>query len=165
MKHQILKKKYNVMTIIIPRHIERTQKISSDLKKMGLKVQIKNENENIDNSSDIILVNYYGSVSKYLKKFKQVFIGKSLLKKLKKDGGQNPIDAAKIGCNIFHGPFVSNFKEIYSYLDDQNFSKEIDKKNKLADELMKSFSANSKARIQKENACHMKKSFSPQELR
>ena len=128
MVHQILKKKYNVMTIIIPRHIERTQKISSDLKKMGLKVQIKNENENIDNSSDIILVNYYGSVSKYLKKFKQVFIGKSLLKKLKKDGGQNPIDAAKIGCNIFHGPFVSNFKEIYSYLDDQNFSKEIDKK-------------------------------------
>ena len=99
------------MTIIIPRHIERTRKIFFDLEKMGLKVQIKNENENINNSADIVLVNYYGSVLGYIKKIKQVFIGKSILKKLKKDGGQNPIDAAKIGCNIFHGPFVSNFRE------------------------------------------------------
>ncbi len=150
--HQIIKKTYNnIMTIIIPRHIERTEKIFFDLKKMGLKVQIKNENENIDNDSDIVLVNYYGSVSKYLKKFRQVFIGKSLLKKLQKDGGQNPIDAAKIGCNIFHGPFVSNFKEIYDYLDDQKFSQEIYESNELAEKLIKNFSIKEETKNEKQD--------------
>ena len=42
--------------------------------------------------------------------------GKSLVKKLIKVGGQNPIEAGKMGCYIFHGPFVSNFAEIYHYL-------------------------------------------------
>ena len=32
-------------------------------------------------------------------------------------GGQNPIDAAKMGCRIFHGPYVYNFQEIYDYLN------------------------------------------------
>ncbi len=150
--HQIIKKRHeDIMTIIIPRHVERTQKIFFHLKKMGLKVQIKNENENIDNNSDIVLVNYYGSVLKYLKKFKQVFIGKSLLEKFKKDGGQNPIDAAKIGCNIFHGPFVSNFREIYDYLDDQKFSQKICETDELAENLIKNFSIKQEVKNEKQD--------------
>ena len=39
-----------------------------------------------------------------MKNFKQIFIGKSLIKKLKKDGGQNPIDAAKMGALFFMDP-------------------------------------------------------------
>ena len=49
---------------------------------MGLKTQIKNENDDIDESSEIILINYYGSVFKYYENIKQIFIGKSLLKKI-----------------------------------------------------------------------------------
>ena len=92
---------------------------------MGLKVQIKNENQPFDKSAEIILVNYFGSVKKYLNSFKQVFIGKSFLKKLKKVGGQNPIDAVKFGCSVYHGPYVSNFKEIYKHLDTNKFSYEV----------------------------------------
>ena len=32
-------------------------------------------------------------------------------------GGQNPIEAAKLGAAILHGPHVWNFSEIYSALD------------------------------------------------
>ena len=39
-----------------------------------------------------------------------------MLKKLESVGGQNPIDAAKMGCRIFHGPYVYNFQEIYALL-------------------------------------------------
>ena len=42
-----------------------------------------------------------------------VFIGKSILQSLEKVGGQNPLEAAHQGCKIYHGPFVSNFKEIF----------------------------------------------------
>ena len=150
--HQILKKTYkNLLTIIIPRHIHRTEKIRLNLKKMGLKVQIKNQNNKIDESCEIILVNYYGSVLKYLSKFKQVFIGKSILKKLEKDGGQNPIDAAKMGCYIFHGPYVSNFQEIYEYLDNKNISEKIENHNKLAERLDRNLKSNyEQSKIQKD---------------
>ena len=33
-------------------------------------------------------------------------------------GGQSPIEAAKFGCKIYHGPFVYNFKEIYEILNE-----------------------------------------------
>ena len=47
--HSIIKKsESNILTIIIPRHINRIKKISLNLKKMGFKVQIKNENDLID---------------------------------------------------------------------------------------------------------------------
>ena len=141
--HQILKKYYkNVKTIIIPRHINRINKILLNLNKMGLRTQIKNENDNIDENSEIVLINYYGAVFKYYKNFKQIFIGKSLMKKLENDSGQNPIDAARMGCFIFHGPYVSNFREIYEFLDSENISSSIDDKNVLAKKLINNFNLN-----------------------
>ena len=47
-------------------------------------------------------------------------------------GGQNPIDAAKLGCKIYHGPYVYNFKEIYELLKQKNISKEIKDYNDLS---------------------------------
>ena len=141
--HQVLKKSNDkILTIIIPRHINNTKKIYLNLKNMGLKVQIKNEKDTIDKSAEIILVNYYGAVTKYLKSIKQIFFGKSLLKKLEKVGGQNPIDAAKIGCSIFHGPYVYNFNEIYKYLNTQNISEEVKEPKVLAEKLITGFSSN-----------------------
>ena len=42
-----------------------------------------------------------------------VFIGGSLVR----HGGQNPIEPAKLGAAILHGPHVWNFAEIYAALD------------------------------------------------
>ena len=85
-----------------------------------------------------MFLNYYGSVKKYLENIKQIFIGKSLLK-LRRVGGQNPIDAAKMGCHIFHGPYVYNFKEIYDYLNIKKISEEVDKPDILAKKLIQNF--------------------------
>ena len=48
-----------------------------------------------------------------------------MVEKLKNDGGQNPIEAAKLSCKIYHGPYVSNFEEIYKILEESNISKKI----------------------------------------
>ncbi len=42
-----------------------------------------------------------------------VFMGGSLVS----HGGQNPIEAIKLGAAILHGPHVFNFTEIYNALD------------------------------------------------
>ena len=126
--HKSLKKsEKDLITIIIPRHIHRIKKIYKQLLSLNLKVQIKNENEIVDKNADIILVNYYGSISKYLNYYKNIFIGKSLISSLSKVGGQNPIDAVRMGCKVYHGPFVYNFREIYDYLNKNHLAEEISK--------------------------------------
>ncbi len=129
----------NSMCIIIPRHVHRNKGIFSKLSKMGFKLQIKNENDKIDKAAEIVLINYYGAVNTFLRKIKNVFIGKSLVKKLIKVGGQNPIEAAKMGCYIFHGPYVYNFAEIYRDLKNKEFSEEINYPEELANKLLINF--------------------------
>ena len=64
-------------------------------------------------------------------------MGKSLIKKLKNDSGQNPIDAAKLKCKIYHGPYVYNFKEIYEILKKNNISKQIKNYKELSSNLIR----------------------------
>ena len=47
-----------------------------------------------------------------------------------------------MGCFIYHGPYVSNFKEIYDYLDSENISNNIKDKNILAERLINNFNSN-----------------------
>lgn len=66
-------------------------------------------------------------------------MGKSMIARLKNDSGQNPIEAAKLNCKVYHGPFVSNFKEIYDILKINKISYEVtsvyDLTNKLINDL------------------------------
>ena len=165
--HKLIERvKKNIVTIIIPRHINRINKIYSKLTKSGLKIQIKNKNDVINENSKVVLVNYYGSAPKYLSHFKQVFIGKSLISSLAQVGGQNPIDAVKMGCKVYHGPYVYNFQEIYDYLDRNNFSEKISEDRSrgaenLAKKLIDNFRKDSKKSVNeiKEFNAYSKKIF------
>ena len=79
---------------------------------------------NISNT-DILLINAYGKTLKFYEISKCVFLGKSTIESLAADSGQNPVEPARFGCKIFHGPNVSNFKEIYTYLKSLNAANEI----------------------------------------
>ena len=39
-----------------------------------------------------------------------------------KHGGQNPLESARMGNHILHGPNVQNFKEVYNMLSKLNIS-------------------------------------------
>ena len=124
--HLNLKERYEkIITIIAPRHIERVQRIGKLCQKFNLNFQILERGETIIKNKEIIIINSFGVLQNYFQFVKSVFIGKSTIKKLENDSGQNPIDAAKMGCKIYHGPYVYNFKEIYEILEKNNISKEI----------------------------------------
>ena len=111
--HQNLKKKYNnILTIIIPRHINRTNEIKKKIEELDLVVSLRSSNKQIKKNTDIYLVDTYGETKKFYKYSKIVFLGGSLPTSSKK-GGQNPIEAARLGATIIHGPNISNFKEVY----------------------------------------------------
>jgi len=133
----------NILTIIIPRHINRVEKIKKDMINLNLKVILSSELEKINDGTDIILINTYGETSKFYNISKYVFLGKSTIKSLIMDGGQNPIEAARLGCKIFHGPYVSNFQEIYSYFKKLGIAKEVSDPNELSLSLVEEFKLDS----------------------
>ena len=136
--HLELKKKFNkITTIIAPRHINRTEEIKNICLDFKLKFQILEKNQLISKNKEIILVNFFGGLSNFYKYTTSVFIGKSTIKKLKDDSGQNPLDAARFGCKIYHGPYVYNFREIYNFLEKKNSAKKINDHKDLTANLVK----------------------------
>ena len=135
--HLKLKEKFpNITTIIAPRHIERAEKIKSLSESFNLRTQVLCKNEVILENREIIIINYFGALKDYFKFAKSVFIGKSLTKNFKENGGQNPIEAAKLKCKIYHGPYVGNFEEIYKILEDYKISKKILNYKNLSENLI-----------------------------
>ena len=138
--HSKIKKVHqNILTVIIPRHIDRVKKIKKELSDLGLKVVLDSEFNQIDKDSDILLVNSYGEAFKFYDISKSVFLGKSLNKSSMMDGGQNPIEPSRLGCKIFHGPNVSNFSEIYNYLQSLGVAKKINSIDELSQCLVEEF--------------------------
>jgi len=134
--HLYLNKKYkNLLTIIIPRHINRVDSIKKELKNLKLKVHVDEPKRKISSKTDVYLVNSYGKTKSFYKECKNVFLGGSMINR----GGQNPLEAVRYGCNIFHGPNISNFKEIYLFLKNKNLSRKATNYKNLANLLNVTF--------------------------
>jgi len=111
--HKKLKKKQRkLITIIIPRHVNRTNEIKETLNKIELNCILHSSNEKIKKNTDIYLVDSYGETSKFYNLTNISFVGGSIIK----HGGQNPLEPARLGNYIISGPNVKNFKEIYALL-------------------------------------------------
>ncbi len=138
--HKLLKKEFNnIKTIIIPRHINRSNEIKLLCDDHNFISQILNKNEIIEDKTQVVIVNSFGVIHEFLKYFNSVFMGKSVLQNLKNESGQNPIEAAKLGCKVYHGPFVVNFKEIYTLLNSYKITEEIKNEKELSEKLSKDF--------------------------
>ena len=111
--HINLKKKYkNLLTIIIPRHIHRVNKIVDEIKSLDLNVVLHSSRPKKLNDTDIYLVDTYGETKKFYQATDIVFMGKSISRK----GGQNPLEPANLGSAVLYGPNVDNFKDTYKLL-------------------------------------------------
>ena len=137
--HVELKKKYqNLLTIIIPRHINRVNSIKSEICKEKLNVHLHQPQGKIKRNTDIYIVNSYGNTKLFYNYCQNVFLGGSIIA----HGGQNPLEAARIGCNILHGPNISNFREIYNFLKQNKISSMINNQNQMVKVLTNLFKRN-----------------------
>ena len=138
--HNQIKKKYKeIVTVIVPRHINRSKEIHHLCNRYFLSSQILSGNDKIEKNKEIIIINSFGALLELYKLSKCVFIGKSILKELENVGGQNPIEAAKLGCKIYHGPYNYNFKEVYELLGSLKISEEINNEKDLANKIINDF--------------------------
>ena len=121
------KKIPNLLTIIIPRHIERIYEITEMLKEKKLKFVRHSENKKNLIKCDVYLVDSYGESKSFYQISDVVFLGGSLVSK----GGQNPLEALRFGCNIMHGNYTFNFKDIYKMLEKEKLSLKVNNGNDL----------------------------------
>ena len=127
--HLELKKKIkNLITIIIPRHIHRVKEIIPEIEKLDLKVLSHNKKSNNLKNVDIYIVDTFGETKKFHEIASTVFLGGSIINR----GGQNPLEAARYGAKILHGPNVDNFKDIYKLLRSLKISKKINSPEQLS---------------------------------
>ena len=130
--HSSLKSQYpNLLTIIIPRHINRIPEIQKIITNTKLNFLIAETLDNFKNNTDILIINSYGNTKKILKSSKYVFIGGSLVD----HGGQNPIEVAYNNSLIFHGPHIYNFTEIYNFLNKENIAFKVNSGAELINQL------------------------------
>lgn len=110
--HKALKDRTGLLTIIVPRHPERSDAIEEALVAKGLVVARRTRGDAITAETDILLGDTIGEMGLYLRLTEIAFVGRSLFA----EGGQNPIEPAMLGCAVLSGGNVQNFREAYQIL-------------------------------------------------
>jgi 3-deoxy-D-manno-octulosonic-acid transferase len=102
-----------LLTVIAPRHPARGESIAEIGKVAGLSVALRSRGELPRRDVDVYIADTMGELGLVYRMAPIVFVGGSLAT----HGGQNPIEAIRLGAAVLHGPCVWNFAEIYSTLD------------------------------------------------
>jgi len=127
--HARLKKNFpDLLTLIAPRHAERGDSIVDLVKAAGLGVAQRSRGEKPNAKTGIYVADTMGELGLIYRLAPVVFIGGSLIR----HGGQNPIEPAKLGAAILHGPHVWNFTDLYDALDAAGGAQPVDDAERLA---------------------------------
>jgi len=102
-----------LLTVIAPRHPERGAEIAEIARGAGLTMALRSRGELPAANTSIYVADTMGELGLIYRLSPVVFVGGSLVP----HGGQNPIEPAKLGAAILHGPHVWNFADIYQSLD------------------------------------------------
>jgi 3-deoxy-D-manno-octulosonic-acid transferase len=103
----------SLLTVIVPRHAHRGPAVAGIVAASGLQPALRSREELPVGTTDIYVADTMGELGLFYRLAPVVFMGGSLVER----GGQNPIEAVKLGAAVVHGPHVFNFGEVYDLLD------------------------------------------------
>ncbi|MEA2934240.1 MAG: 3-deoxy-D-manno-octulosonic-acid transferase [Variibacter sp.] len=110
-----------LLTLIAPRHPERGPGVLEIARVAGVRAVARSAGSLPDRRTDVYVADTIGELGIIYRAAPIVFMGGSLVR----HGGQNPIEPAKLGAAIVHGPHVWNFAEIYAALDQAQGAAEV----------------------------------------
>jgi 3-deoxy-D-manno-octulosonic-acid transferase len=113
--HLALRQQFpNLLTIIAPRHPHRGGDIEKLAYHVGLRAAVRSLGAQPDRGIDIYVADTIGEMGLFYRIAPLALIGGSLVP----HGGQNPIEPAKLGTAILHGPYIHNFSDIFAALNE-----------------------------------------------
>lgn len=128
--HRALRQRFpRLLTIVAPRHPERGPGILDIAKVAGLNAVARSRGHLPDRGTDVYVADTIGELGLVYRIAPIVFMGGSLVR----HGGQNPIEPAKLGAAVLHGPHVWNFADIYAGLDQAAGAAEVADAGELRD--------------------------------
>jgi 3-deoxy-D-manno-octulosonic-acid transferase len=123
----------DLLTIIVPRHPERGPLIAEQLKLANLTGALRSEGKLPDASTDIYVADTIGELGLFYALAPVAFIGGSLAER----GGQNPVEAIKLGAAVLTGPNWQNFRDSYGELLRAGGCQEVSDATSLAEAALK----------------------------
>jgi 3-deoxy-D-manno-octulosonic-acid transferase len=107
--HKVLAKRHaGLLTILVPRHARRGDEVEAILRARGLSVARRSRGDRPGKETEVYLADTMGEMGLFYRLAGIAFIGASLIDK----GGQNPLEAAQLGCAMAFGPDMSNCRDI-----------------------------------------------------
>ena len=111
--HLAMKKaRPDLLTVIVPRHPERGPFIARLLAGADLNVTLRSEGKLPEAGTDIYIADTIGELGLFYNLVPVALIGGSLVP----HGGQNPVEAIKLGAAVMTGPHWRNFADAYDEL-------------------------------------------------
>ena len=111
--HNVLKAEFpDLLTFIAPRHPDRGDEIYQLAGDKALAAVKRSSKLRIDLQTDIYIADTLGELGLFYRRCDIAFVGGSLTDK----GGHNPLEPARLGSAILHGPNTFNFAETYELL-------------------------------------------------
>lgn len=102
-----------LLTVLAPRHPARGDEVRALLTERGLGVAMRSRGESPDPATDVFLTDTIGEMGLIYRLAPLAHVGGSLVPR----GGQNPIEPARLGRAVVHGPHTFNFLDVYRELD------------------------------------------------
>jgi 3-deoxy-D-manno-octulosonic-acid transferase len=112
---ELLKHFPNLHLVLVPRHPERRNQVSSEVEKRGFSYQLKTELD-MHQPHQVLILDTVGELERTYAIADVVFIGKSLTKK----GGQNFLEPARLGKCVVFGPHMESFEDMAATFVEQN---------------------------------------------
>jgi len=120
-----------LLTVIVPRHPDRGPAIALTVATSGLAGALRSRDELPKAATEVYVADTLGELGLFYRLAPIVFMGGSLVR----HGGQNPIEAVKLGAATVHGPHVFNFADVYEALDGAGGARRADTQEALVKQL------------------------------
>ena len=106
---QLVEEFSDLLTIIAPRHPNRGGEIALLTENADLNPALRSHGDQITDQTGIYIADTLGELGLFYRLSDIAFVGGSITPK----GGHNPLEPARLGASILHGPETFNFVETY----------------------------------------------------
>lgn len=117
-----------LLTIIVPRHPERGADIEALAQANGIRCARRSLGQLPEPGIDLYIADTLGDLGLFYRLAPVAFIGGSLVP----IGGHNPIEPAKLGCALLHGPLVHKSADLFAAFDAGRGAREVADRQELA---------------------------------
>ncbi len=109
--HKLLSREFpDLLTLIAPRHPARGAEIADLAQAERLKAQRRSQSRDLAPETQVYVADTLGELGVFYQLSNVALVGGSLVPK----GGHNPLEPARLGAAILHGPHTFNFDETYA---------------------------------------------------